>query len=167
MNLHELRRIKQEAPVHQFLQRAERDLFCEQPFLPMTAVGTEDGFDVVFIHIRVVRAGIAQGASLLIEQDDLLLDCQGNLGIRDHGRQKEGVGGPAFGTFHPADPQEGFPARIFHGTAVVSVDRKASVVAAGTFQPVEREEVDGRFINIFGNIVAISDSDGYHSIVAG
>ena len=132
----------------------------------MAAVGPQNGFDIVLIHIRVVRANVMQDRSLLIEQDDFLLDGQGDLGIRNHGRQKECVGGPAFRTFHPPDPQKGFPVRVFHETAVVPVDGKASMVAAGTFQPVKRKKVNDRFINIFGNIVAIFDSDGYHSIVA-
>lgn len=78
------------------------------------------------------------------------LAVQGNLGIRDHGGQKECMGVVAKSTGHPADP-EGEPAiRSLHKTVVVPVDRKRSgMAAAGAGELMELEPGNDIIIKIW------------------
>jgi len=76
------------------------------------------------------------------------------------------MGGSAFGTDEPQDAEPDGSAGILHRTVIIAMDGKASMMAAGTLQLVKLEAVDDGIVKFFGNIVAIFDGDGYHSIIA-
>lgn len=75
------------------------------------------------------------------------------------------MSGTALGADNSLYTQADGTFRVFGRPVVITVDGKASMMAAGTFQLVELEVVNDRLIKIFGNIVAIFDVDGYHNII--
>ena len=75
------------------------------------------------------------------------------------------MGSPAFGAFHPADPEPDGPGWQLYGALVVAMDRQAGRMRAGTGQAVKRKVKNNRIIKGLRNLIAIWDKNGYHSIV--
>jgi hypothetical protein len=68
----------------------------------------------------------------LISQTDVLLVNKSHLGIRDKGGQKDCMSGSTLRAFDPADTKTKFPLIPLYRAFIVTVDRKAGGVSAGT-----------------------------------
>lgn len=77
------------------------------------------------------------------------------------------MGSAAFRTLYPADSEPERSGREFHSPPVVAMYGKAGSVAAGTGQLMKWKVINNRIIKGLGNLIAISDKNGYHSIVNG
>ena len=105
--------------------------------------------------------------SLFVVVTDPLLVRKRDLGVGDYGRQKDRMGSPAFRTLYPADSEPERSGREFHSSPVVSMYGEAGSMAAGTGQMMKGKVINNRIIKGLRNLIAISDKNGYHSLVNG
>ena len=75
------------------------------------------------------------------------------------------MGSPAFRTLYPADSEPDRSGREFHSPPVVAMYGEAGRVAAGTGQLMGWKVIKNRIIKGLGNLIAIPDNNGYHSLV--
>lgn len=75
------------------------------------------------------------------------------------------MGSSALGAYHPADAEPDSPGGQFDGSVVVTMDRQTGRMRAGTGQLVKLNFINNRIIKGLRDLVAISDKNGYHSIV--
>lgn len=75
------------------------------------------------------------------------------------------MSGSAFRAFYPADTKPDLSGWHIYGSIVVTMDRKTGRMRAGTSQLMERSLQKNRIIKRLRNFIAITDKNGYHSIV--
>ena len=75
------------------------------------------------------------------------------------------MGSSAFGALHTADTKPDSAGGGVDGSLVVTMDRQTGRMRAGTGQLVKLNFINNRIIKGLRNLVAISDKNGYHSIV--
>lgn len=110
----------------------------------------EDAADAAFINQRV-----ALHDCLRLSGDDIRLVGKGNLGIRNDGGRKKGMGMSALAAYHPADVEDTKRAILSEGTVIVTVHRQAGAVpAAWAGELVELEGMDDIIIKILRDRVA-------------
>ena len=136
-----------------------------QLFTPEMPVVPEHGFDVVLINRRITVTDHTDISSCFIVTAYPLLVRKCDLGVRDHGRKKKCMGGPALRAFHPTDTEPDRSGRQLYCPPVVAMDREAGRMATGTGQLMERKIKNNRIIKGLRNLVAIPGKNGYHSIV--
>ena len=76
----------------------------------------EDGADAAFVD-----QGVALHDRLRLSGDDIRLVGKGDLGIRDDGGRKKGMGMSALAACHPADVEGTGRAVLSEGTVIVTV----------------------------------------------
>ena len=75
------------------------------------------------------------------------------------------MGSPAFGAFHPADPEPDGSRGELYSPPVVTMDRQTGGMRTGTGQLVKLKVKNNRIIKGLRNLIAILDKNGYHGIV--
>ena len=165
MYLHELRRIIRETEKDQNVQRKKTDLERAQLFSPTMPVIPEYGFDVVLIHRWICLTDEGGDLSFFKVTADFLLVGKRYLRIGNHRRQKKSMGRSAFRAFDPADTEPDSPGGQFYSPPVITMDRQTGRMRAGTGQLMKLKMINNRIVKGLGNLIAIPDKNGYHSIV--
>lgn len=132
VDLHELRRIIRETGGDQIRQRKKIDSEGAQLFPPVASVVTEDEFDIVLVNREPVFADATAAITCFVVLANPLLVSKRYLGIRNHGGQKECMGSPALGTSDTTDAEADNSIFLLHRAFVVTVNREASRMPAGT-----------------------------------
>lgn len=76
------------------------------------------------------------------------------------------MGSAAFRAFHPADPEADRSGRQLYRPPVVAMNGQTGRMGTGTGELVKGEAQNNRIIKRLRNLVAISDKNGYHSLVS-
>ena len=71
----------------------------------MAPIVSENGLDVIFVYGWIVFTYGIDSPSVFIVAADFLLVRKRDLGVWDHGRQKESMSSPALRTLYPTDSE--------------------------------------------------------------
>ena len=120
----------------------------------MAQVGAEDGFDIVFIDTwDAVQKG-TESCFVMEMADDASLVGSGDLGIRDNNGGEKSMGPAAFTAAETADAQADESVWGFETTQIITMDRQAGGMPAGTSELVELEGREDVIIDLLSQRVA-------------
>lgn len=136
--------------MHQMILRQKGKEGTAQPLPPVDAIAAYDGLDVVLIDKGIAAADSVAVGAVLIGTGNTDLIFKQDPGIRDHGREKKRMCSAALGALHTADPDGEITFGRADMTAVVAVDGKASMAAAGAGEAVKLEGIDDGIVRILG-----------------
>ena len=164
-NLHELGMVKCQAHTDKPGCGREQDLFGKKPCLPVFQESPVNDPDVVFIDIRESLKDGSWVGAICKRLNDLMLDPEGNLGVRNDRGQEERVGSSTDRTLYPTDQDFDLVIIGTNPAGIIRVFCKTPRMATGTDEAVKLEGVNHRIIEILRKLIVFFDKNRYHSPV--
>ena len=120
----------------------------------MAQVGAHDGFDIVLIDTGSAVQKGTKDCFIVEMADDASLVGSGDLGIRDNNGGEKSMGPAAFTAAETADAQADESVRGFETAQIITMDRQAGGMPAGTGELVELEGGEDVIIDLLSQRVA-------------
>lgn len=133
----------------------------------MEPVGTDDRGNGILVNAGLGVEDTAVTGLLLITVSDRSLNCERDLGIRDKGRKKDGMGVPACRTEDAGNPKEDDAVSHPDFTEICTIPDEGTGKSAGTRDLVKVQRIDGLIIKILRNRVVKIHFNSYHNRVHG
>lgn len=128
----------------------------------MSAVGTGQVGDMVFVKESLLGEYRTKGCPVFTASSNRSMDGEGNLRVRDDGRKKESVGTSTVAAANPCDTQGKGAVHQDDFRGIAAIPHEAAGMAAGTGDEGEIKGKNRFIIKILGKKVVVFCFNGYH-----